>query len=151
MIPGGVAMSNSALVGEALGQQDTKRAMQVLPRACGLAVLLVVAYAVPVVFERDQIGELLGGGVPVVESTVAAVLPLLMIMHECDGLFNVLKSWLTVRNEQYFGALMSLVVYYCLGLPFGFFLAFHAGLGLIGLWLGLGSAVFLGTIATFLQ
>jgi len=34
-----------------------------------------------------------------------------------QGLFNVFKAWLTVRAKQAFGAVMSLVIYYCVGGP----------------------------------
>ena len=72
-------------------------------------------------------------------------------MHFLDGLFNTFKQWLVLRRKQAFGATMSLVVYYCIGVPFGFYLALVRGWGLLGLWAGLGVAVLLGAIATGVQ
>jgi len=145
MVPVGVSFACNALAGEALGKQDTARAAELVRQACWLALSLVSGYAVLVVLARQRVANLLGGGVPAVETTLATLLPLLMIMHLGDGLFNVLKGWLTIRKQQFFGASMTLFIYYCVALPTGYGLAFHAGFGLMGLWLGLGLAVFIGT------
>ena len=40
--------------------------------------------------------------------------------------FNVFKAWLTVRKKQAFGAVMTVGVYYCFGVPLGAWLAWRA-------------------------
>lgn len=146
LFPVGVSQAASALVGEALGRDDVPRATRLLGSACLLSTCLVCAYAVPLAWFRHSLASLLGGGVPAVELKVARVLPLVLATHVADGTFNQLKAWLTVRQKQAFGALMSLVVYYGVGLPLGFVLAFERGWGLYGLWTGLSVAVLAGCV-----
>ena len=67
------------------------------------------------------------------EGAYARALPLILVMHLLDGQFNVFKAWLTVRRKQAFGAAMSVVIYYCVGVPLGFGLAFALGWRLVGL------------------
>lgn len=141
MIPNGVSVASGALVGEALGLSDVERGALVLRAACALVPIVVFAYATPLVIGRFAIGELLSGGVADIEAGYAYVVPWIMVLHVFDGLLGVLKSWLTIQKKQVFGAGISIIAYYCIGLPIGFALAFSCGFELTGLWLGLGIAV----------
>ena len=149
--PVSVASGASALIGEALGRGDPARATQVLQAACTLTLGLLCLYTIPVGLGRGAIATLLSGGVDEVRDKYTHALPLILAMHFLDGLFNVLKQWLTVRKKQAFGAVMSLIVYYGFGVPLGYWLAWHAGWGLVGLWAGLGASVLLGCVTTALQ
>ena len=117
-----VGSAASALIGEALGQGDHVRATRVLDAACTLTLLPVLCYAVPLCASRQALASLFSGGVAEVEHAYLRALPLVLTMHLLDGLFNVYKAWLTVRKQQAFGAVMSLVIYYCVGVPLGFWL-----------------------------
>ena len=112
---------------------------------------MVFCYATPLLFFGRQLASLLSGGVPEVEQAYLSVLPLILAMQYMDGLFNVFKTWLVIRKQQAFGAVMSIVIYYGVGVPLGFCLAFWQDLGLLGLWAGLGVAVFLGCVITGVQ
>ena len=146
-----VSSAASALIGEALGRRDTARAVRLLRTACTLALLFSAGYALPMSTQRHAVAAVLCGGVADVSTAYARALPLVLSMHLLDGLFNSLKQWLVLRRKQAFGALMSLVVYYGVGVPIGIYLAFGRGWGLLGLWAGLGVAVLLGTLATGTQ
>ena len=137
----------SALIGEALGRRDEQRAALMLRTACVLVMLMVVSYGAVLLPLRASVARLLGGGVATVEAAYVRTLPVILAMHLLDAPFNVFKAWLTVRKQQAFGAVMTVVVYYGFGVPLGAWLAWRAGWGLVGLWLGLGAAVFLGCIA----
>ena len=89
---------------------------------------------------RFWVASLLSGGVAEVAAAYARTLPLVLSMHFMDGLFNMFKQWLVLRRKQAFGAAMSLVVYYGIGVPTGLYLAFWRSWGLLGLWSGLGLA-----------
>ena len=93
-----------------------------LDTACSLTLLLVFCYAIPLCASRHELTSLFSGGVAEVEHAYLRALPLVLSMQLLDGLFNVYKAWLTVRKQQAFGAVMSLVIYYCVGVPLGFWL-----------------------------
>merc|ERR1712007_391203 len=82
-----------------------------------------------------------GGGVPAVEAQLTVALPVILAIQLIDGMLNIFRSWLVVRKLQGFGAVQSLLCYYCLALPLGWFLARRCNVGICGLWLGLGAAV----------
>ena len=147
VFPVSCAGAASALIGEALGRRDEQRAALMLRTACVLVMLMVVSYGAVLLPLRASVARLLGGGVATVEAAYVRTLPVILAMHLLDAPFNVFKAWLTVRKQQAFGAVMTVVVYYGFGVPLGAWLAWRAGWGLVGLWLGLGAAVFLGCIA----
>ena len=151
VFPVSVASAASALMGEALGQRKPQRALRTLRAACVLTLLLVLIYTAPMYLGRSAVAALLCGGVVEVGTAYTRALPLVLSMHFLDGLFNVFKQWCVVRRKQAFGAAMSLVVYYGIGVPIGVYLAFWRGWGLLGLWAGLGMAVFLGAVAAGVQ
>mmetsp|Transcript_57759 Transcript_57759/g.95467 ORF Transcript_57759/g.95467 Transcript_57759/m.95467 type:complete len:519 (+) Transcript_57759:24-1580(+) len=151
VFPVSVGSAASALIGEALGQGNVAHATRVLTTACILAMLLVAGYALLLTAQRTALARLLGGGVKLVTARYEEVLPLVLSMHLLDGLFNILKAWLTVRKQQAFGAGMTLFIYYGCGVPLGLWLAFPQRWGLIGLWTGLGLAVLLGCIGAGVQ
>lgn len=151
MVPAGVAVALNALLGEALGQgtvesTNAEYRFDLLRTAAVMATALVALYAIPMILARHAYAGLVSGGVPAVETTLEHALPIIMVMHFADAMFNVLKSSLTVHKHQQFGAVISLVVYYGFGLPLGYWLAFSCHYGGAGLWIGLGSAVLVGTI-----
>lgn len=147
MIPCGVCSALTALVGEALGDNQPRRASKVLWMGCTYGVLMVSVYAIPLSICRNIYAQLVSGGVPAVEERVAIIVPIIMVTHYADGLFNTLKAWLVVRQHQTFGAVQSLLVYYCVGLPLGWWLSRPKDLDVAGLWLGLAVAVVLGVFA----
>ena len=151
MFPISIASAASALMGEALGQDDPQGALRLLRTACTLTLLFVLGYTAPMFAAREEVAVLLCGGVPEVAAAYTRTLPLVLSMHFLDGLFNAFKSWLVLRRKQAFGAMMSLVVYYCIGVPIGCYLAFWRSWGLLGLWAGLGLAVLLGVMAAGAQ
>ena len=57
------------------------------------------------------------------------------------GLYNTFKTWLIVRKQQATLSAVTLVVYYTIGLPLGYLLAFRGGWGLRGVYSGLAAAV----------
>ena len=147
VFPVSCAGAASALIGEALGRRDEQRAAVMLRTVCVLVLLMVVSYGAVLLPLRAELARLLGGGVAAVEAAYVRTLPVILAMHLLDAPFNVFKAWLTVRKKQVFGAVMTVVVYYLFGVPLGAWLAWRAGWGLVGLWLGLGAAVLLGCIA----
>eukprot|EP00401_Gymnodinium_catenatum_P040877 CAMPEP_0117494510 /NCGR_PEP_ID=MMETSP0784-20121206/19647_1 /TAXON_ID=39447 /ORGANISM="" /LENGTH=410 /DNA_ID=CAMNT_0005289389 /DNA_START=232 /DNA_END=1464 /DNA_ORIENTATION=+ len=151
MLPAGVCSGVVSLAGEALGAQRLQEAKYVLYMGCVHGLALVACYAIPLSLFRRWYASMVAGGVEAIESRVAAILPIILITHAGDAIFNVTKSWLTLRQHQLFGAIQSLFVYYAVGLPLGWWLAVRCDYDLAGLWVGLSVAVVLGTAACVLR
>jgi multidrug resistance protein, MATE family len=67
---------------------------------------------------------------------VAQVMPLVASFQVADGLAGSCGGVLRGLGRQHLGAAFNIVAYYILALPIGIMLAFRAGYGLQGLWIG---------------
>jgi MATE family multidrug resistance protein len=77
----------------------------------------------------------------------AHVMPLVALFQVFDGLGVVTGGILRAKGQQNVGAVLNLAGYYIIGIPVGLVLAFHASMGIYGLWTGLTIALVL--IAAF--
>lgn len=75
-----------------------------------------------------------------VVALVARVMPLVASFQVADGLAGSCGGVLRGMGRQHLGAVFNIVAYYVLALPLGIWLAFRAGKGLEGLWIGEFSA-----------
>jgi MATE family multidrug resistance protein len=83
---------------------------------------------------------------------VSKILPLVALFQIVDGLGAVTGAILRAKAQQDVGAVLNLVGYYVIGIPFGLVLGFKVGLGLIGLWIGLMVAlVFVAGIGLYCE
>jgi MATE family multidrug resistance protein len=67
---------------------------------------------------------------------VSKVMPLVASFQVADGLAGSCGGVLRGLGRQHLGAFFNVLAYYVLALPLGLTLAFRAGYGLQGLWLG---------------
>lgn len=67
---------------------------------------------------------------------VSQVMPLVASFQVVDGLAGSCGGVLRGQGRHHIGASFNMVAYYVLALPLGIMLAFRAGYGLQGLWLG---------------
>ena len=74
-----------------------------------------------------------------VVALVAQVMPLVASFQVADGLAGSCGGVLRGQGRQHLGAAFNLLAYYVLALPLGITLAFRAGYGLQGLWIGASS------------
>jgi len=141
MLPAGMGVAVSSMLGEAMGKGRFYHAFGLLKLATMMGFVGVCAYSVPLIFGRRVLAETLGGGVPTVEAQLSLALPLILVIQLMDGTLNIFRAWLVVRKLQGFGAVQSLICYYCLAVPLGWFLSHECNFGICGLWSGLGAAV----------
>jgi len=149
MVPSGMGSAVSAMLGEAIGGGHFYHALGLLKLATVMGVVGVSAYSLPLICARTVLAETLGGGVSVVEAQLTVAFPLILAIQLIDGVLNIFRSWLVVRKLQGFGAVQSIICYYCLAVPLGWFLAKKCNFGICGLWSGLGAAVIVITATSW--
>ena len=144
MIPLGISLGTSTRVGNLLGAGEPERAQRAASVAFGMgaAVMAVCAliflagrHALPLLYTVD----------PNVLALAARVLPIAAAFQLFDGLQVVGSGILRGMGRTLPGALINLLGYYALALPFAAWIAFQGGHGLVGLWWGLSLG--LATIA----
>jgi MATE family multidrug resistance protein len=145
MVPLGVSAAAAVLVGQYVGARDLYAA-----RRAGWAAILVVLgiqacsavafFVAPAAFIRLYTSE------AAVIAIGAQLLGVAAAFQLFDGLQVTTTGALRGLGETRVPMYISLVGYWVTGLPLGWWLCFHAGYGVTGLWLGLaGSLLFVGT------
>jgi MATE family multidrug resistance protein len=147
MVPLGISMAASVRVGNLIGAGNRDGARTSALVALGLtAVLMLVAGGV---FFLGRHGlPLAYGAAPVVCEVAARILPIAAAFQLFDGLQAVGGGILRGLGRTRPAAIFNLIGYYALALPLAVWLAFEAGAGLEGIWIGL--AVGLAAIAVAL-
>ena len=87
---------------------------------------------------------------PEVVALVATVMPYIALFQITDGVTASTGAILRSLGLHTTGALINLMSYYVIGLPFGLWLTFtpKLHLGLVGLWIGLSAALGYGSIVS---
>jgi MATE family multidrug resistance protein len=143
MIPLGLASAAAIRVGHALGRGDPEGAARAgstaialgaaLMLVCGLTFLLVPR-TILIAFTND----------PAVIPTGLVLFMVAAGFQLFDGLQGVATGALRGAGDTRTPMLVNLLAHWALGLPVGYFLAFHGGLAVLGLWVGLS----LGLVTT---
>lgn len=134
MLPLGLSAAAATRVGNLVGAGLEWRRPAVL--SLGLGLLFMTLPASLFYFAPRWVGAVYNTD-PSVIAIAATILPLAAAFQWFDGTqvvsFGVLRGLGDVRIP----ALFNVIAYYCIGIPIGWALAFHFGLGLVGLWYGL--------------
>ncbi|KAI7865564.1 mate-domain-containing protein [Spinellus fusiger] len=145
----GVGIASSNRVGNLLGAQKPHQARIAAKTAIGVAlsvatfnsgILFLFRHRWAYMFTKDEN----------VVSTVAQLLPLVSLFVFADNLAGTADGVLNGQGRQHVGAWLSLVTYYVSALPIGFYLCFHRGWGLTGLWAGLVGSLMTTSFITVL-
>ncbi len=136
MVPLGISSAAAVRVGRAIGRRDGAGAAAAGWCALALgAAFMTLAGAAFALFPRAVVGAFTTDA-----AVVQAGVPLLYlaaVFQLFDGLQVVTTGALRGTGDTRSAAIAGVVAWWVLGVPFGTWLCFHAGLGVVGLWSGL--------------
>ncbi|KAK0145900.1 Multidrug and toxin extrusion protein 1 [Merluccius polli] len=136
MIPMGMSVAASVRVGNALGAGDTEQAKLSAKTSFVCTVIVASFVGVFLGVSKDVIGYIFTTDLEVVQR-VADVMIMYGFVHVIEAAAGVTGGIIRGVGKQRVGALFALVGYYFIGLPIGLSLMFPAGMGIVGLWLGI--------------
>jgi multidrug resistance protein, MATE family len=145
MVPFGISMAATVRVGQAAGRRDavaTRRAGFV---ALGLGAVFMAAMTLIVVLTRHLIPLFfLGADTSTAADTVALAATLLALgstFFIADGVQTVAAGALRGLNDTRVPLLFAAVSFWAIGFAMSWWLAFHAGYGAVGVWIGLSAGL----------
>ena len=151
MVPLGIGMAATVRVGHAFGRNEPAAVRRAGLVAALLGIALVATLTLAIVLARFELGRLFFGSAATSEATVELTASLLLVgatFFIADGLQTIMGGALRGINDTRVTLLSAIVGYWCVGFPCAWWLAFHAGLGAVGVWIGLalGSFIYAGML-----
>ncbi|MCH2102950.1 MAG: MATE family efflux transporter [Planctomycetes bacterium] len=141
MVPLGVAIAASTRVGNLIGAKRPEDAQRSAWTALGMGASAMACFAGLFVLLRHQLPALYGAE-PEVAMLAALILPIAAAFQVFDGLQviggGILRGMATPKAIAW----LNFFGYYGIGLPLSWYLAFHLGHGLPGIWWGLAVSLF---------
>ncbi|KAG1884438.1 mate-domain-containing protein [Suillus subluteus] len=148
--PFALSLATSVRIGNLLGEKQARRAGVSAYAAIVLAVAISAIWSTMFISFRQSWAYIVNDD-PEVVTLVASVLPVVAMYQVFDGIAAVTSGVLRAQGKQLVGALLNLSGYYVIGIPFGVWLTFKMGMGLVGLWVGLTvSLVYCSVWGTYL-
>jgi MATE family multidrug resistance protein len=151
MVPFGISLAATVRVGHAVGRRDVAGCRRAGIAAIAVGVIFALAATVLVIAFRDVIPRLILGGEAADNETARLAATLLLVgatFYVADAVQGVAAGALRGFNDTRVPLLFAVVSFWLIGLNSAYGLAFWAGLGAIGVWVGFSLAV--GTFALLL-
>src|SRR6201996_2791457 len=147
MVPFGISQAATVRVGHAVGRVDTDGVKRAGLVALLLGASMTAIFTLMVIGGRFAIGRLFFGGDAGAEASVMLTATLLLIgatFFIGDGIQSIALGSLRGMNDTRVPLLFAVTGYWLIGFPTACALAFWAGLGAAGVWIGLscGTAVY---------
>ena len=147
MVPFGISLAATVRVGQAVGRRDGGATRRAGFTAMILAVAFMVVMTVVVAFSRHSIPLLFLGDTAAAGETIALAATLLVLgatFFITDGAQSVAAGALRGLNDTRVPLLIAAFSFWIVGFASSYGLAFSAGLGAVGVWIGLslGTSVF---------
>jgi MATE family multidrug resistance protein len=148
MVQLGISLATTVRVGHAVGRNDPPAVRRAGFTAMLLGVIIATILTLIVVTCRFGIARIfLGAAAANAQATIDLVATLLMVgatFFVTDGLQSIAAGALRGLKDTRVPLMFAAVGYWLIGFPSAWALAFHLGLGAIGVWIGLsvGSTVY---------
>jgi MATE family multidrug resistance protein len=135
MIPLGLGISVSSLIGNALGGKDIQYAVKIGQVVLCLTLIMEILIGTIVYLCGDYI-ILIFTQDPETKQVTYSMMPFLGIFIILDGIQGVSSGVFRGTGKQAIGAMANIIAFYVIGLPFAWVLGFHTQLGVRGLIFG---------------
>ncbi|MET4386864.1 MATE family multidrug resistance protein [Bradyrhizobium sp. F1.4.3] len=151
MVPLGIGMAATVRVGHAFGRNEPAGVRRAGLVAAVLGIAFVSALTVAIILGRYELGRLFLGNSEASAPTVSLTATLLLVgatFFIADALQTIMGGALRGINDTKMTLVFAAIGYWCVGFPIAWWLAFHANLGAVGVWIGLsiGSFVYAGLL-----
>lgn len=151
MVPLGIGMAATVRVGHAYGRGDPAAVRRAGLVAAVLGIALVSALTLAIILGRYELGRLFFGSGEASAPTVALTGTLLLVgatFFIADGLQTIMGGALRGINDTRMTLLFAAIGYWGIAFPVAWILAFHTGLGAVGIWVGfsVGTFVYAGLL-----
>ncbi|WP_187434801.1 MATE family efflux transporter [Bradyrhizobium cytisi] len=151
MVPLGIGMAATVRVGHAYGRNEPAGVRRAGLVAAVLGIAFVAGLTVAIILGRYELGRLFLGSSEASAPTVELTATLLLVgatFFIADALQTIMGGALRGINDTRMTLVFAAIGYWCVGFPIAWALAFHAGLGAVGVWIGLsiGSFVYAGLL-----
>ena len=136
MTTSGLAAAATIRVSNELGKSDIKALRKVAFVLLGMALAFMTAWGITFIVGKNLLPQLYVDDVEVI--TLAG--PLIVIaglFQLSDGMQVVCIGALRGLQDVKVPSVLIFISYWIIGLPLGYWLGFHAGLGPVGIWTGL--------------
>jgi MATE family multidrug resistance protein len=145
MIPLGIGMAATVRVGHAFGRKEPAAVKRAGLVAALLGIVLLSVLTLAVMLGRYAVAELFFGSGGTSAATVELTATLLLVgatFFIADGVQTIMGGALRGLNDTRMTLLFAMTGYWLVGFPTAWVLAFNAGFGAIGVWVGLAFGTF---------
>ncbi|SCU98458.1 LAFA_0G18052g1_1 [Lachancea sp. 'fantastica'] len=150
MIPFAVGISSSTRISNFVGARRPDCAKIACEVGLSCSFLVGLLNCIVLVSGRQLVAKIYSKDAEVVQ-LITELLPLVGIVEIFDSLNAIAGSCLRGQGMQAIGGVINLVVYYLLAIPLGILLGWTFDMKLFGLWIGIGTGMFLiGTTEGYL-
>ncbi|CAA9212100.1 MAG: hypothetical protein AVDCRST_MAG56-337 [uncultured Cytophagales bacterium] len=146
MVSLGLAQGGSIRISNAWGREDWVKVNQIAKSTLAIAALYCLAAGIVFYAFHAQI-PLLFNDDPAVVAAASSLMIVGVFFQASNALQVVASSMLRGIKEVKLPTLFTLAAYWLIGIPAGYCLAFYAGLGIKGIWLGFTSGLVLSALA----
>ena len=153
MVPFGISLAATVRVGHAFGRRDRVAARRAGFVAIALGALFLLATTLIVVASRGVIPSLFLGGDGAANAATAELAATLLLIGASffvtDGVQGIAAGALRGLNDTRVPMLFAAISFWVIGFTSSYALAFPAGYGAVGIWIGFSLGV--GTFAALLM
>jgi MATE family multidrug resistance protein len=154
MIPSGVGSALTALVGNSLGQRNTKEAKLYSFVSTVLTIVIATSLVLVFLFFRRTIAAVYTPNTDIQE-LYTKVIVICLFSFFCDAFQGVLSRIFVAQARQIYATITNFVVYYFFLIPIGCFFVIYLGWDIYGLWiaacLGFGAITVVYLVILYFQ